>query len=114
MLSSIWYNVFGWRNSGLLNKDLTTRPAYTAYAVAQDAIGGADYDGKADQFAGVEGYKFSRANKIVWVLWSEDGQNHAVNLGSAPLAVYDALGQPTTASQMITVGLRPLYVEWNK
>ena len=114
LLSSIWYNVFGWRNSGLLNTDLTTRPAYTAYAVAQDAIGGADFDGKVDQYAGVEGFKFSRVNKIVWVLWSKDGQNHAVDLGSMPFAVYDALGQASTPSQTITVGLKPLYVEWNK
>lgn len=114
LLGSVWYSVSGWRNSGLLYSDLTPRPAYAAFAVAQDAIGRAEFVREIDSYAGVEVYELNRDNRVVWVLWSKDGQSHTVNLSSTPISAYDALGQPLSPGLSVAVGLKPIYLEFFK
>ena len=112
--ASVWYNVFGWRNSGLLYKDLSPRNAYAAYSVAQAAIDGAEFQREIDQFAGAAVYEFDRGNKLIWVLWSEDGQDHPISLTSLPNSAYDSLGNSITPGLSISVGPKPIFLEWNK
>jgi len=141
--ANIWYSVLGWRNSGLLRSDLTLplktfasefrptaqnsglltssgapRPAYYAYQFARselmDAsfvgdIGSADIGG----VSGVKGYKFNRGDRTIWLLWSLDGSSHDITFSSAPLAVWDALGNSVTPATSMNVDLKPLYLEWN-
>ena len=112
--ASIWYQVFGWRNSGLLYGDLSGRPAYAAYAVAENAIAGAEFQQKITSNAGVEIFEYSDAEKLVWVLWSKDGLNHAVNLTSLPTSAYDAVGNPLTPALTVQAGMGPIFLEWAK
>jgi hypothetical protein len=110
--ASVWYDVFGWRNSGLLYEDRSPKPAYTAYSIAAAALDRATYQQKISQYANIEGFEFSQASTIRWVLWSGDGNTYTVNLSKLPNSVYNALGQPITPAISLDVGLIPIYLEW--
>jgi hypothetical protein len=115
--TNVWYSPLGWRNSGLLNSDLTPRPAYTAYAFARGELRDATNLGSVAKSdvggtAGIKGYKFNRGDRKVWVLWSLDGGNHLAQFSGTPLAVYDYLGVSSTPSSSQVVMTAPLYVEW--
>lgn len=112
--ANIWYNVPGWRNSGLLYPDLSPRPAYTAFQVARGKLQDFTYIGEVTAaelggVSGVRGYKL----KGVWVLWSLDGADHLVTLSSVPVAAWDAAGNPVTPASLMNISLNPLYLEFN-
>ena len=116
--ASIWYSVLGWRNSGLLNTDLSPRPAYTAFQFARNELGDAVYIGEitAADIGGassVKGYKFQWGDRRIWVLWSLDGNTYSINLSSVPLGAWDALGNSISPTISMNVSLNPLYLEWN-
>jgi hypothetical protein len=116
--ANLWYSVLGWDSSCLLNPDLSTQPAYTAFQVSHSellastlvgALTPSDIGGSTK----VMGYKFNRGDRRIWVVWSLDGSSHSITpiLGT-PLAVVDALGSAVTPARTLTVGLDPLYLEW--
>ena len=116
--ASIWYSVLGWRNSGLLNTDLSPRPAYTAFQFARNELGDAVYIGEitAADIGGassVKGYKFQWGDRRIWVLWSLDGNTYSINLSSVPLGAWDALGNSVSPTTSMNLTLEPLYLEWN-
>jgi hypothetical protein len=109
--ANIWYSVLGWRNSGLLNADLSPRPAYTAFKIARRELRDAVFVGEITEYAGVMGYKFQRGNRRIWVLWSLDGNPHSITLSSVPLAAWDALGVSVIPASSMNITLNPLYLE---
>jgi hypothetical protein len=116
--ANIWYSVFGWRNSELLNADQSLTPAYTALQFARSELRDATYSGAITAAdlggaAGVKGYKFQRGDRGIWLLWSLDGATHSINLSGVPVAVWDALGASVTPAASMNVTLKPLYLEWN-
>lgn len=110
LTANVWYSFEGWENSGL------TGDAFTAFKVARSKLAPVTYTGEVNtsdvNSTGVKGYKFSRAGKNVWVIWSLDGGTKNVTLSSAPAQITDALGavQPASASFQLTV--KPLYIEF--
>jgi hypothetical protein len=110
--ASIWYYVMGWRNSALLNQDLTKRPAYTGYAVAREKLLDSVFERKIDEFPSVMGYEFKDGNRVIWVIWSTDRTNHSISLPSVPDGIFDALGSAVPITNPLQVGLNPLYLEW--
>jgi hypothetical protein len=110
--ASIWYNVFGWRNSGLLYGDRSPRPAYTAYSVAENALDRVFFQREITEYADVVGYEFSKDGLTLWVLWSKDGATHSITLSKLPNAAYDALGQSITPASSLDIGEEPIYLEW--
>lgn len=116
--ANLWYSALGWRNSGLLDKNLNPRPAYHAYKFAREILSdasGVEPIGEMNIIngTGVVGYKFQRSNSRVWVLWSLDGKDHTITLiPGTPIAIYDPLGYPQRPSQEITIGPEPRYVVW--
>ena len=116
--ANLWYSVLGWRNSGLLNGDLSPRPAYTAFQFARSELRDAAFAGDITGSdiggaSGVKGYKFNRGDRRIWVLWSLDGASHSITLSSLPLTAWDALGNSVTPAVSMNVSLNPLYLEWN-
>jgi hypothetical protein len=117
--ANLWYNVLGWRNSGLLNYDLSPQLAYTSFnfaireltdtryasVILPTDIGGA---------TGIMGYKFIRNDRNVWVLWSMDDSPHTISLASVPLEAWDALGNPITPAAFMNITMIPTYLEWNR
>lgn len=110
--ANFWYSALGWRNSGLLNTNLTPRPAYTAFQVAAKKLVGALEPRKITEFNGVKGYEWHTANGRVWLLWSLDGSTHSIPLPSTPRAIHDAIGASQPISNTVDVTLKPLYLEW--
>jgi hypothetical protein len=110
----IWYSIFGWRNTALLNIDLSPRPAYYAYLTAHKALSDAVFSGKITQFTGVDGYEFDLGGgRILWVLWSKDPiLSYLVPLSRLPTAMFNALGTPLPLSTLIDVSQMPIYIEW--
>ncbi len=118
LLANVWFSVFGWRNSGLLNDDLSPRPAYMAYQFSRQELRDANFldeisSGDLGGEIGVKGYKFDRGDRKVWVLWSMDGGIHTVTFVSTPLAAWDMLGTGITPASIMEVDLEPLYLEWS-
>ena len=111
--ANIWYSVLGWHNSGLLNADLSPRPAYTAFQFARSELRDATWVRDVTEYTGVKGYEFQRVDRRIWVLWSLDGTTHSINLSGLPLAAWDALGNSVSPSVSMNVDLNPLYLEWN-
>jgi hypothetical protein len=111
--ANLWYSLLGWRNSGLLNADLSPRPAYTAFQFARNELGDAAWVRHITEYTGVKGYEFQRGNRRIWVLWSLDGNTRSINLSGAPLAGWDALGNSVAPAASMDIGLNPLYLEWN-
>ncbi len=111
--ANIWYSVLGWQNSGLLNPDLSPRPAYTAFQFASNELRNASWVRDVTEYAGVKGYEYQRGDRRIWVIWSLDGTPHTVSLPGVPLAAWDARGNSVPPAVSLNVTLSPLYLEWN-
>lgn len=111
--ANIWYSMLGWRNSGLLNADLSPRPAYTAFQFSRNTLQNAIGVRDITEYAGLKGYEVQQADRRIWVLWSLDGNTHSVDLPVAPVFAWDALGTPVAPDASVDVSLNPLYLEWN-
>ncbi len=112
LLVNTWYSVMGWRNSNLLNIDLTPRPAYTALVTSRNVLGGAVFQREIGEYVGVKGYEFKRGNNL-WLVWSLDGNPHNITLPSTPVALLDAMGRSIAVTgTTLQVGLDPIYVKW--
>jgi hypothetical protein len=110
--ANIWYCLTGWRGSGLIDPYRQPVPAYQALAFNHQMLQGATPWGEVTFYQGVKGFAFQRGENLVWVLWSMDGQDHPIPLGSLPGAVYNMLGESLTPDVNITITLSPVYIEW--
>ena len=111
--ANIWYSVPGWRNSGLLNGDLSPRPAYTAFQFGRNELRDATWMRDITEYSGVKGYELQRGDRRIWVFWSLDGTTHLINLPGVPLIAWNALGNSVTPIASMNVDLNPLYLEWS-
>jgi hypothetical protein len=111
--ANIWYSASGWRNSGLLNSDLSPRPAFTALKFARNELKDATWLRNVDEYTGVKGYEFKRDGRLIWVLWSLDGKTHLITLSEVPLAIYHEEGTPIPTVGSLNIKLEPLYLEWS-
>jgi hypothetical protein len=112
LLGSLWYNLFGWRGSGLITASAQPLEAYDAFAASARFLEGAAFTGKVEQFPGVTGYAFDRIGERLWILWSLDGQDHPIHLDQLPAAIVDVGGNTIPVSQDITVTVMPVYITW--
>ena len=108
----LWFRALGWRNSNLLNSDLSPRPAYYALRTARKALANSTIRSAKNTYPGVFGYVFDRGDRLVWVIWSLDGLPHPVDLPGVPLSSYDALGVTMNITSTLTVDVKPIYLEW--
>ena len=112
--ANIWFDVFGWRNSGLLNGDLSPKPAYHAYSFAYKKLATSNsVEEKTDYGSNVKEYVFQNDGKKLWVVWSLNGANQIVTLPQTPTAIWDMYGNPQTITgTSFTVTLLPHYIEY--
>jgi len=111
--ANIWFSVLGWHNSGLLNADLSPRPAFMALQFSRNELYNAIWVRDVTEYAGVKGYEFQRGNRRIWILWSLDGNTHSITLPDVPLAAWDTLGDSIPPAASINIDLNPFYLEWN-
>jgi hypothetical protein len=116
-IANIWYSAFGVRCSGLLNyPDLQPLSGYYAYQFAAQKFIGANYIRNITEYPGVMGYEYSVDGHHLWVLWSQDGITHTINLPSSPALINHIGddGKPVLEANSMTVGidLSPRIVEF--
>ena len=116
---NLWYRVLGWPGSftALLEPDLDLLPAFKTYKFTASSLKDAVFNREITEFPDVMGYEFDRGDRLVWVLWSLDGNDQPITLLGTPLSVYEIAtdGSPTSLSPStsLNVTLAPLFVEWN-
>ncbi len=114
--SNIWYSAIGVRCSGLLNSDLSTKPAYEAYKFAYSKLSDATFVQQILTYDQVMGYEYRLSNRKLWVLWSKDGADHAITLPKMPLVINkvgaDGIAVQETNITSLTVGMSPYFIEF--
>jgi hypothetical protein len=111
--SNIWYDLFGWRNSGLINSDLSVRPAYNSFSVASQELGHAKFLRMVSDYPGVIIYEFQVKESVLWLVRSLNSNPQTISLPSIPDEVKDFLGVVKTPNSTFTATLDPHYLVWN-
>ncbi len=109
--SVIWFGITGWRASGMLQGS-TPLPVYHALSFFQATIADTEFTSRIQEYPGVQGYVFTRADQETWVLWSADGNGHQIELPGIPGAIYNVAGQKLDTSQSIEITVSPVYLRW--
>jgi hypothetical protein len=112
LTATVWYSNPLWRSSGLFDQQGQPLPAYQAIKVSAQAIGQATFVKEIDQYPGVKAYEFQSDNKRLWILWSLDGEDHIVSFPQKPASAYDVFGESLPIADHLTIGLKPVYLEW--
>lgn len=114
--TNIWYSAVGVRCSGLLNSDLSTKPAYQAYKFAYQKLGDATFVQQITAYDQVMGYEYRLSNRKLWVIWSQDGVNHTIILPKMSLVVNkvgaDGIAVQETNTNSLTIGINPYFIEF--
>lgn len=111
--ANIWYSVTGWRYSGLLKSNLEPLPAFYAYEFARAQLGSAVFVEQDQTQPNLFSYKFNRAGRELWLVWSKDGSPQMVTGLPNGSQVWDALGNVVPISDgNILVEKNPYYIEF--
>jgi hypothetical protein len=116
LVAQTWHKIKEptWRYTGLLNEDLTPKPAYNAYKAMTSILTNTNYIGPIMGYPeGVEGYSFSKRDGswTVDVIWSSDGISYTVTLPNGASA-FDRYGEVITPQNgTITVRYSPVYIK---
>jgi hypothetical protein len=107
--ANIWYNMLGWRGSGLLDRNLVPRAAYRTFKFAAEKIGGATFTKNIGD-NNLDVYEFRKGNRRILVLWSKNSGTYPFTPNSTPLNIYDAYGNKKVNTE---IGPNPVYIELN-
>lgn len=114
-IANIWYDLYGWRGSGLMDPNNNQPlPAYLALSFNIQELEGSAFWGELTNYPGVRGYEFHSSEKVIWVVWSADGETHTVKLPELPGAIFDYAGTSVPVTQDLPITLTPMYIEWLK
>lgn len=115
LVGNIWYDMRGgWRSSSLLYADRTPRPAYYAFQFSAAVLNDAEYVGEIPPSFGLAGYIFARPNADLWLIWSKKAAAQTIQLPRDPARIYDIYGNTLPVSTTLTVGWKPIYVEFGR
>lgn len=110
---SMWYNLEGWRGSGLMSDAMQPDLALNAFNTSATWLNHVAFLQEVTSLPGIRGYEFVHEdNRRLWVIWSQDGRARSVELPSIPEKLADVFGLDLPLSQSITVDYSPVYVEW--
>lgn len=113
-----WYSLEdpGWRNTGLLNLDLSPRPSFNAYRFLSATLTNAAFVSSVDYGPGIQAYRFSKGWRTIDVLWALENQSLTARLPAARLLeAYTRDGSPLAAAPAgsdleVPVGFSPVYL----
>lgn len=112
VLGNIWYNLTGWRGTGLLGSNGEALPAMSAFGFASAQLNRASLSRVIQQCHGLTGLEYHRDGKLVWLLWSSDGATQEVQFNNQGVRVYDVWGNAVQVDPTIQIGVAPVYIEW--
>jgi hypothetical protein len=58
-------------------------------------------------------YELNTAKGRTWLVWSKDAATHSLSLNPLPSAAYDTFGNPLAVSSKMSIGVAPVYLEWD-
>ena len=112
--STTWFQLgIGWKNSGLFDNNDDPLEAYYAYKGLTEALDGARYVRDIRSNSGILGFEFTKGDQLIWVLFSEDGQQKPITLNEGNQVynhLYDEI-TPTTEVGQFSFN-RPIYIEF--
>ena len=110
--SSIWYSYTNnWKSTSLIESS-NPKPAYYAFQNANQRFYNAVFRQKTS-IEGLSVYEFTRNGDRVWIAWSMDGQEHLLSLPDTPVRMWDLFGSPIPPSREFSIGIQPVYLEWD-
>jgi len=114
--ATIWWSALGYRHSGLLNADLSAKPAYNSFQFVSSQLTSAEFVRTVMIDDNIMAYEFKRNNQIVWVLWAKTSESIIINLLQQPANIWvigdDGNGIAILPSISISVGRAPIFVEY--
>jgi len=116
LVANMWfYAEPGWRGAGLLNPDLTPKPACYTMAFAQKMLGGSRFIRQipVENQPNLIIYEFDQGSQLLWVVWSKQGES-SFNLPDGLIKVYNLTGQEISLPSPGWVNWQPLYLEIQK
>lgn len=109
---NLWFSLKGWRASGLLDASMQPVPAYNAYRFASQQLHNHVFKEYLTDYAGVKGLAFQGDGQRIWILWSQDGNAHPIQLSAMPSAIYNIYGEAQPLGTQITISQAPMYFVW--
>jgi len=96
-----WYNYrndgldknYNEHNFGILHRDFTPKPAYTAYKTMTEAIGQAKFTRELDLGENVRAYLFAENGKHILALWCLEGTQEVQLKATGDAEVTDMMGE---------------------
>lgn len=116
--AAIWYHIFGWRASQLMNTSLEVEPAYNAYDFAATRFGQANGAWEVNVGdAKVKAIDFSLPNKTVRLMWALDLSSHTIQVPGSASGIWvwntsTGMYQPASITSTINVTVAPVYIEY--
>jgi len=107
----------GWLGGDLIDGYNNGLPAYDTFKIATAKLGPATFAGRtvyADVgTTGVMGYKFTLNGRKVWLIRALSSRVVITKFAKLPSRISDPFGKPITPTKTLTLGLMPVYVEWD-
>jgi hypothetical protein len=115
LLGTCWFTLEGpsWFNAGLINPDLTPRPAYYTLKFLTEELSSSDYVGVVPD-PNLRVYEFIASEKRIWVLWSPDEHEHTLTIPGNTQNIYDKYGDTINAQGGQITVKSPVYFEMTK
>ncbi|MBN1537132.1 MAG: hypothetical protein JW908_10410 [Anaerolineales bacterium] len=110
--ANFWFSLKGWRASGLLDASMQPVPAYIAYQFASRQFQNHFFTGYITDFSGVKVMAFQGVGQRTWLLWSQDGNTHSIELSETPAAIYNVYGEAQPLGTQIAIAQAPIYIVW--
>lgn len=116
--ANIWFSAIGVRCSGLLNEDLSGKPAYEAYKFAYQKLRDVTFIRSiSGEYPQLFGYEYQMGSRKLWVIWSKDGTDQAITLPKDPVLINkvgaDGIAIQEANTRAVTVGMSPYFIEFN-
>lgn len=107
---NLWHRVGDWRNSGLMNADLTPRPAYVAFRFMSHTLNNYQFLRKIEEYSGIKGFQFSEGKRRIWILWSRDGEVKSLYLPNPPQKATDLYGSDLPLGNEYVISVYPIFL----
>jgi hypothetical protein len=114
--AAIWWSAIGYRHSGLLNDDLSPKPAFNTFQFMATKLTSAQFINTVSLGDNIMAYEFKRDNQILWVLWSKTMEPISIVLPQQPANIWvigdDGTGVAVPSGILLIVGRAPMIVEY--
>lgn len=110
--ANLWFNIKGWRASGLLDASMQPVPAYNAYRFAAQQLANHVFTGYLTDYPELKGMAFQGIGQRTWILWSKDGNAHSISLNGMPAALYNVYGESQPLAIQLTINQAPIFIVW--